>query len=81
MCKRVLTKTQLCDIFELCSMDGRRYYHRLRSDFFTDDALSRMGITAEEYNQATRGKPFTYDQTTRIINYFKITEDELKELV
>lgn len=75
---RTLTKTQLCYIFDLCNATGSRcYYSRLRIDFFNDKALSEMGISLEDYERATRGRPFSYMQTRKIVDYFKISREEL----
>lgn len=78
--QRTLTKTQLCYIFNLCNATGGRcYYSRLRIDFFNDKALAEMGISQAEYDRATRGRPFSYAQTQRIIGYFQISPEEIEE--
>lgn len=78
---RVLTKGQLCEIFGLKSRSrtGQRYYYKkLRSDYFTDAALNELNIPLSRYKKVNGN--FTFAETKRIIEYFKITPDETANL-
>lgn len=78
---RTLTKSALCRIFGLYSRrSGKCYYEKLRETYFTNDALEKMGITQQEYEKRVGGKPFTFEQSERIIAHFRITREELTDI-
>lgn len=77
MCIRVLTKADLCRIFGLYSArSGNTYPKRLRQIYFTDSALDSLNISVERYRSA---KTFTYEESQRIIEHFKIESYEIQE--
>ena len=78
---RTLTKKQLCDLFGLHSGSRtKRYYERLRTDFFNDETLEAIEMTLEDYKNVTGGRPFSFQQTLKIISYFQISDEELQDI-
>lgn len=74
---RLLTKKALCNAFGLVSKSGHCYYGTLRKSYFSDQALKEIGISKERYMGIKGMSTFTYDESVRIIAYFKILPDEL----
>lgn len=77
---RVLSKADLCRIFGLYSLkSGRTYPKKLRSVYFTDAALESLNIPFERYQSVVGLATFTYPESQRIIEYFKIEACELEQ--
>lgn len=80
MCKRILTKADLCIIFgEYSRTSSLKYTGKLRQIYFTDEALEQMNITLDRFNQIRGGRSFSYAESQRIIEYFQINKEELNE--
>lgn len=81
MAIRLLSKGSLCIIFgEYARGSMKNYYGKLRQYYFTNEVLSEIGITPDRYDEIKGGQTFTFHESRQIIDYFKITEDELTEL-
>lgn len=79
MCIRRISKKDLSYIFGFYSKQSGRYYaHRLRIEVFTDLVLDELKISSEEYRGV---RIFNPAQTTRIVSYFNITEDDLNKSI
>jgi hypothetical protein len=77
MAKKLLSKQDLCRIFGLYSAQtGTAYYQSLREKVLTDDVLKRLGIDKEAYKYR---KVFTAEESSRIIEHFKIEKHELED--
>lgn len=76
---RTITKAQLCEVLGLTSSSGRCYYSRLRKEYFTDEALKKLGMPEKRY-LAVRNKPFNFFETERICDLFKISHEEIENL-
>lgn len=75
---RLLSKKDLCIIMGLHNAGNATYlYATLRQKVFTDDILSQLGMTPEEYR---RTRIFDRATTLRIIELLKITPDEISDL-
>ena len=68
-----ITKKDLAVHFGLLSKSGKTiYYKKLRRDFFTDQVLNELGITAAEYNALKGGRPFSFQQSQKIKLLFEL---------
>lgn len=73
MVKQIITKKEICVHFGLVSPSGKTiYYKKLREHFFNDQALTDLGISPDEYTSLRGGKPFTFHQSRKILEYFDI---------
>jgi len=73
-----LSKGDLCVIMGLYSRSsGRRYYHRLRTEVFTDEALSQLGIDQDDY---ARIRVFNPLQTKKIVELYGIEKEQMEDL-
>jgi hypothetical protein len=70
---RQLSKRDLYEIFGCINQQGRHLQRRW-SKFWTDEALDAVGLSREEFRTI---KVFSYDQTTKIVEHFKIQPEEL----
>ena len=68
----------LCQVFGLRSRRGACYYAQLRKNYFSSESLKLLNITPERYNAIKGMANFTWEESERIINHFKITSDELQ---
>jgi len=76
MTVRELSKKELCVIFGLYAPRcGQAYYSKLRKKYFTQEALTAIEMSNERYKKA---KTFNFPETQRIIEYFKIEDEELE---
>ncbi|MCB0707437.1 MAG: hypothetical protein KDC34_19105 [Saprospiraceae bacterium] len=81
MNKRRLSKGDLCRIFGLYSRSsGIVYYQTLRNDYFTDEDLEALGITRKRYNNIKGSRQFSFAESRRIIEYFKIESYEIDQI-
>lgn len=75
MAIRRISKKELAVIFRFFSPgSGRTKTTRLRSEVFTDLVLQELGIAPDVYR---RRRVFPPAETKKIIEYFKIDENEL----
>lgn len=80
--RRTFTKQQLCIIFGLHSPSYQTfYYRRLRNEYFTDEVLTKIGMTPTDYSEVNRNRRFTYLQSLKIIEVFQIEPEELEACV
>lgn len=78
MAIRLLNKASLCYIFgEYTRGSNKPYYSKLRQFYFTDEVLQELNISEDRYNEVNGGHSFTFSESIRIIQYFKISLDEL----
>ena len=78
MNKRRLSKGDLCRILGYYSpRSGLCYYQNLKKDLVTPEFLKALNIQECQYNEI---RVFTPQQSLTIIEFLKITEDELQEI-
>lgn len=75
---RLVSKKLLGHVFGLATKTGTVYYKTLRESYFTDEALTHLGITKERYTSIKGKSTFNFAESEKIIQYFGITSDELR---
>lgn len=75
---RLLSKKDLCIIMGLWNnRDSIPRYAALRSKVFTDDVLSQIGMTPDQYR---RTRIFDRATTLRILEVLQISSDEISDI-
>jgi len=79
MCTRSLSKKELAILFDCYSPSTGKVDHRkFRRKFMTNKVVKQvLGLSLDEYR---RIKVFSFEQTSKLITYFKIEKNELQEL-